>query len=87
MVGFRAAGWTCCGTIALALIIAIVGMRGVGLVGQQPDISHRAQQGTGDVETATDSGSLATDGPSQNGSIATLTNVVDLDVEKNSKNT
>ncbi|KIP11896.1 hypothetical protein PHLGIDRAFT_124551 [Phlebiopsis gigantea 11061_1 CR5-6] len=35
MAGFRAGGWTCVGTIAVALLIALVGMRGVGLVGQQ----------------------------------------------------
>ena len=35
MAGFRAGGWTCCATIIVALVIALVGMRGVGLVGQQ----------------------------------------------------
>lgn len=35
MAGFRAAGWTCCGTVVIALVIAVVGMRGIGLVGQQ----------------------------------------------------
>lgn len=86
MVGFRAAGWTCCGTIVLALIIAVVGMRGVGLVGQQPDISHCTKEGTRDIETTTSPSSLATDGPSHNGSIATLTSAVDPDVEKGSMN-
>lgn len=35
MAGFRAAGWTCSAAMTLALIIAIGGMRGVGLVGQK----------------------------------------------------
>ncbi|CAL1708737.1 unnamed protein product [Somion occarium] len=35
MAGYRAAGWTCCGALVLSLIIAIFGMRGIGLVGQR----------------------------------------------------
>ena len=34
MAGYRAAGWTCCGTLVLSLLVAIVGMRGMGIVGQ-----------------------------------------------------
>lgn len=61
-------------------------MRGVGLVGQQPDIPHCTKEGTRDIEMATGPSSLAIDGPSHNGSITTLTNVLDLDVEKGSMN-
>ena len=51
MAGFRAAGWTCCGTIAIALIVALVGMRGVGLVGQhRPTRAEKPE--LGDVEMA-----------------------------------
>ena len=32
--GFRAAGWTCVGAASISVIIAIVGLRGIGLVGQ-----------------------------------------------------
>lgn len=35
LAGFRAAGWTCAGTLVLAILIALVGLRGIGLVGQQ----------------------------------------------------
>lgn len=52
MAGFRAAGWMCCGTVAVALVIAVVGMRGVGLVGQQrPGV--RAEKPGEDIELAT----------------------------------
>lgn len=51
MAGFRAAGWTCCGTIVLALVIAVVGMRGVGLVGQQRPPAA-LEKPDGDIEMA-----------------------------------
>lgn len=34
MVGYRAAGWTCCGALVLSLLVATVGMGGMGIVGQ-----------------------------------------------------
>lgn len=46
MAGFRAGGWTCVGTIAIALLIAFVGLRGIGLVGQQ----RPARAEKGDIE-------------------------------------
>jgi hypothetical protein len=41
MVGFRAAGWTCFAAAVLAFLIALVGLRGIGIVGQKkkPPIS------------------------------------------------
>ncbi|KAI0075980.1 hypothetical protein K474DRAFT_1663636 [Panus rudis PR-1116 ss-1] len=35
MAGYRAAGWTCCGAVIISLLVAIFGLRGIGLVGQQ----------------------------------------------------
>ncbi|KAH8102271.1 major facilitator superfamily domain-containing protein [Cristinia sonorae] len=35
VVGFRAAGWVCVGALGLAVVIAVFGLRGIGLVGQQ----------------------------------------------------
>jgi hypothetical protein len=35
MVGFRAAGWTGFAAAVLAFIIGLVGLRGIGIVGQQ----------------------------------------------------
>lgn len=55
MAGFRAAGWVCCGTIAVSLVIALVGMRGVGLVGQRhPEDADNSgeRKHDGDVEMA-----------------------------------
>ncbi|KAJ8522255.1 hypothetical protein ONZ45_g1154 [Pleurotus djamor] len=34
MAGFRAAGWTCLAAAALSLIVAAVGLRGIGIVGK-----------------------------------------------------
>ena len=33
MPGFRAAAWTSCGSLAVSIIIAVIGMRGIGIVG------------------------------------------------------
>ena len=38
LAGFRAAGWTCCGSLLISLAIAVVGMRGIGLVGQHTPV-------------------------------------------------
>jgi hypothetical protein len=48
MAGFRAAGWTCCATIMLALVIALAGMRGIGIVGQQRPT--QAEKPNSDIE-------------------------------------
>lgn len=88
MAGFRAAGWTCCGTVIIALITAIVGMRGVGLVGQQEHPSDRKNKEGGDVEMGVMSANPApavVDAPSHNGSVATLTEAIDLDNKAGSK--
>ncbi|KAF7790920.1 hypothetical protein EIP86_001878 [Pleurotus ostreatoroseus] len=77
MVGFRAAGWTCCGTIVFALIIAIVGMRGVGLVGQEQGAGLHTKQDVNDVEAIAGFGESTTGSSSNNGSITTLTNHVE----------
>jgi len=37
MVGFRAAGWTCFAAALLSFLISIVGLRGIGVVGQRKD--------------------------------------------------
>lgn len=87
MAGFRAAGWTCCGVVALALVIAAAGMRGVGLIGQQ-HIQPVVKKPGGDVEMAVREAGAETlphsgadsDMPfSHNGSVATLTDVVNVD--------
>jgi hypothetical protein len=41
MVGFRAAAWTCFSAVLLAFLIGVVGLRGIGVVGQgqKPPIS------------------------------------------------
>ncbi|PSR74384.1 hypothetical protein PHLCEN_2v9892 [Hermanssonia centrifuga] len=51
MAGFRAAGWTCCGTVSLSLLIAIVGIRGIGLAGQRRPIVEKMKDGQ-DIELA-----------------------------------
>ena len=82
MAGFRAAGWTCCGTCALALVIAIVGMRGIGLVGQQ-----RTPQGSvkskSDIEMGSqnldeDHSQRVIDPASRNSSVTTLATSVEV---------
>lgn len=35
MIGFRAAGWVCVGALVIAIVVAVFGLRGIGLVGQQ----------------------------------------------------
>lgn len=46
MAGYRAAGWTCCGALVLSLLVAIVGMRDMGIVGQQtPTPSEKSSHG------------------------------------------
>jgi len=37
MVGFRAAGWTLCAAAGTSLLIALVGLRGIGIVGQHKE--------------------------------------------------
>ncbi|THH29702.1 hypothetical protein EUX98_g4481 [Antrodiella citrinella] len=37
MSGFRAAGWTCVGALSIALVVAVIGLRGIGLIGQQTE--------------------------------------------------
>ena len=49
MAGFRAAGWTCAGTLVLAVLIALAGLRGIGLVGQQR-VAQAEKPMLGDVE-------------------------------------
>ncbi len=51
MAGFRASGWTCCGTVSLSLLIAIVGIRGIGLAGQRRPIVEKMKDGQ-DIELA-----------------------------------
>jgi len=43
MVGFRAAGWTCFAAAVLAFLIGVVGLRGIGVVGQQKKIPNPAE--------------------------------------------
>lgn len=42
MVGFRAAGWTCFASTLLSIIIVILGLRGLGIIGEKT----RASEGT-----------------------------------------
>lgn len=41
MPGFRAAAWTNCGSLGIALVIAVVGMRGIGIVGQRASTDEK----------------------------------------------
>jgi hypothetical protein len=43
MVGFRAAGWTCFAAAVLAFLIGVVGLRGIGVVGQQKKTPNPAE--------------------------------------------
>lgn len=45
MVGFRAAGWTCFAAALLSFIIALVGLRGIGIVGQKSRIISGTDSG------------------------------------------
>ncbi|KAJ6552790.1 major facilitator superfamily-domain-containing protein [Mycena capillaripes] len=44
MIGLRAAGWTLCGAGAISFMIALVGLRGIGIVGQRRDSEDVAQE-------------------------------------------
>ncbi|KAJ7718958.1 major facilitator superfamily-domain-containing protein [Mycena maculata] len=55
MVGFRAAGWTLCVAGATSVMIALVGLRGIGIVGQKVAAEEEAQERKFDVST-TDAG-------------------------------
>jgi hypothetical protein len=37
MVGFRAAGWTCFAAAVLSFGIALIGLRGIGVIGRKPE--------------------------------------------------
>lgn len=43
MIGFRAAGWVCVGALGIALVFAVFGLRGIGLVGQQTGGEKRTE--------------------------------------------
>jgi hypothetical protein len=43
MVGFRAAGWTCFAAAMLAFLVGLVGLRGIGVVGQRKTIPILAE--------------------------------------------
>jgi len=43
MVGFRAAGWTCFTAAMLAFLIGLVGLRGIGVVGQRKTVPISAE--------------------------------------------
>ncbi|KAJ7626866.1 major facilitator superfamily-domain-containing protein [Roridomyces roridus] len=44
MVGFRAGGWTLCGAGALSVLVALVGLRDIGIVGQQQQQDEEKNQ-------------------------------------------
>lgn len=46
MVGFRAAGWTCFAAAVLAFLIGLVGLRGIGVVGQRKTAPTLAEETT-----------------------------------------
>ncbi|OBZ77744.1 hypothetical protein A0H81_02617 [Grifola frondosa] len=52
MAGFRAAGWTCCGASAISFLIAVIGMRGVGIIGQEKGDQEAKKTDCSDVELA-----------------------------------
>jgi len=66
MAGFRAAGWTCCGALGLSLLIAVAGMRGIGLVGQQT----LSEGEKGDIELGQLDRNFREASPGPSGSIA-----------------
>ncbi|KAJ6588750.1 major facilitator superfamily domain-containing protein [Mycena capillaripes] len=41
MAGFRAAGWTCFAAAVVSFIIAVFGLRGIGILGHKPERSER----------------------------------------------
>ncbi|OCH89214.1 MFS general substrate transporter [Obba rivulosa] len=47
--GFRAAGWTCCGAATIALLIALFGLRDIGVVGQRTHSSMVENTGGQDL--------------------------------------
>lgn len=53
LVGFRAAGWVCFSVLVISIIIALVGLRGVGLVGQVCSLPPAdKEKREGDIELA-----------------------------------
>lgn len=56
MAGFRAAGWTCCGSAVVALCIALAGLRGLGIVGksQEPELPKLQDSEVKGTETPVD---------------------------------
>ncbi|KAJ7612113.1 major facilitator superfamily-domain-containing protein [Roridomyces roridus] len=50
MVGLRAAGWTLCGAAVISFIIALIGLRGIGIVGQKPQVFGSQRLSDGDTE-------------------------------------
>ena len=83
MAGFRAGGWTCCGVIATALLIALVGMRGVGLVGQQRTARSEKPELT-DIEMAPRRRESSEERTADTASVATLA-IGQVDAGKSTK--
>ena len=82
MAGFRAAGWVCCGVLVISLIIAVVGMRGIGIVGQQSDNDNGEKRRTSDIELTAHSATTTIHVPSANPSTLSVNTVVDDRVER-----
>ncbi len=58
LAGFRVAGWTCCASLLISLAIAVVGLRGIGLVGQRPYVEKtRGELELDDLQESTLGGS------------------------------
>jgi hypothetical protein len=58
MVGFRAAGWTCFAAAVLSFGIALIGLRGIGVIGRkresvmaEPEIQLTAPQQRPDAKS------------------------------------
>lgn len=53
LVGFRAAGWVCSAVLVMSAIIGLIGLRGVGLVGQARILPLHVHKGKdSDIELA-----------------------------------
>ncbi|KIM81923.1 hypothetical protein PILCRDRAFT_820793 [Piloderma croceum F 1598] len=67
MVGFRAAGWTCFTAAMLAFLIGLVGLRGIGVVGQRKAVLVSAEGTTNscviNISTIRKDAKLAGSGP------------------------
>ncbi|KAI0790533.1 major facilitator superfamily domain-containing protein [Abortiporus biennis] len=76
MPGFRAAAWTCFGALCISFVIAVFGMRGIGLVGQTPiidSVDNKSEHELSEVVASRTSHDIE--------SVATRTDRVDVEAD------